>query len=154
MLLATAAKALAKEVPFYPVKKRRSYTDEMERRLRSHVMETENVTPAPTSKSFFPNRTTIRNHMRNAEKTKQTSIDDETNLESFLSEDARRKISGGGCNKRIITRGECKEDNHKMRMQGNARRIITGGFKEDNYIGGCKEDNHMRRMQGGLSQGH
>ena len=62
-----------------------SDTDEMERRLRSHVLETENVTPAPTSKSFCPNRNTIRNHMRNAEKTKQTSIDDETNLEGFVS---------------------------------------------------------------------
>ncbi|XP_052227356.1 uncharacterized protein LOC127842079 [Dreissena polymorpha] len=62
-----------------------SDTDEMERRLRSHVLETENVTPAPTSKRFFPNRNTIRNHMRNAEKTKQTSIDDETNLEGFLN---------------------------------------------------------------------
>ncbi|KAH3854651.1 hypothetical protein DPMN_097197 [Dreissena polymorpha] len=98
-----------------------SDTDEMERRLRSHVLETENVTPAPTSKSFFPNRNTIRNHMRNAEKTKQTSIDDETNLEGF-EEDARRIITGGGCKeedaRRIITEGGCKEDNHRRRMQG------------------------------------
>ncbi|KAH3886701.1 hypothetical protein DPMN_010714 [Dreissena polymorpha] len=56
----------------------------MERRLRSHVMETENVTPVPTSKRFFPNRTTIRNHMRKGEKMKLTSIDDETNLEGFV----------------------------------------------------------------------
>ncbi|KAH3811645.1 hypothetical protein DPMN_140057, partial [Dreissena polymorpha] len=60
-----------------------SNTDEMERRLRGHVLETENITPAPTSKSFFPNRTTIRNHMRKAENIKHTSIDDETNLKGF-----------------------------------------------------------------------
>ncbi|KAH3842213.1 hypothetical protein DPMN_115709 [Dreissena polymorpha] len=94
-----------------------SNTDEMERRLRSHVMETEN-------QGVFPNRSTIRNHMRKAEKIKQTSIDNETNLEGFVREDARRIITGGGC----------KEDNHR-------RRIITGG--------GCKADNHRRRMQEG-----